>query len=227
MRPQPKPHRRPALAPHEKPDFVELLTQALGFYAQAVSPFAIGVWWQACQGVDLQQVRRALTAHAMDPDRGQFAPKPADIVRQLKGTAADRSLVAWGKVMDAIRRVGAYQSVAFDDGAIHAAIEDMGGWPAVCRSQMDELPFMQKRFTDLHRAYSARPDATWPARLPGEHEVTNATIGHAPAPPALVGDEQQARRVMARGVEGAKTPIAFAAAATVPLLRRGSDEEAA
>ena len=54
--------------------FAELLTQALGFYGQAVSPFALGVWWQACQGCELQQLRRSLTAHAMDPERGQFAP---------------------------------------------------------------------------------------------------------------------------------------------------------
>ena len=77
-------HAQEALrAPHDKPAFVELLTQALGFYGQAVSPFAVSVWWQACQGVELDQVRRALTAHAMDPDRGHFAPKPADVVRQL------------------------------------------------------------------------------------------------------------------------------------------------
>ena len=57
-----------------------------------------------------------------------------------------------------MQRVGAYRSVAFDDGAIHAAIEDMGGWPAVCRGKADELPFLQKRFTDLHRAYSSRPE---------------------------------------------------------------------
>jgi len=216
------------VAPHDKPAFVELLTQALGFYGQAVSPFAVSVWWQACQGVEIEQVRRALTAHAMDPDHGHFAPKPADIVRQLKGTAADRSLVAWGKVMDAIRRVGAYQSVAFDDGAIHAAIEDMGGWSAVCRGQVDELPFLQKRFTDLHRAYSARPDAKWPARLLGEHDLANAKLGHATAPPALVGDVDKARRVMSLGVNGPKTAVTFeTATASVALLRDGGSEEAA
>jgi hypothetical protein len=52
-------------------------------------------------------------------------PKPADIVRNLQGTASDRSLIAWGKLLEAMRRVGAYRSVAFDDGAIHAAVEDM------------------------------------------------------------------------------------------------------
>lgn len=191
----------------------ELLTQALGFYGQTLSPFALSVWWQACQGVELAQLRRALTLHAMDPDRGAFAPKPADIMRQLRGTAADRSLIAWGKVMDAAKRVGAYQSVAFDDGAIHAAIEDMGGWPHVCRSTEDELPFLQRRFCDLHRAYAARPDLSWPARLAGEHERANALHGFKSAPPALVGDPERARLVMQAGASGGKTAITFDSAA--------------
>lgn len=197
----------------DRADFVALLTQALGFYGQTVSGFAVDVWWQACQGVELAQLRRALSAHAMDPDRGQFAPKPADIVRQLRGTQADRSLIAWGKVLEAIRRVGAYRSVAFDDGAIHAAIVDLGGWPAVCRSTVDELPFLQRRFTDAHRAYSLRPDAKWPAWLAGDHETANAIAGHAVEPPALVGDADSARRVMLAGSVGGKVQITFEPAA--------------
>lgn len=201
------------MEPRDRDQFVELLTQALGFHGQAVSPFAVGVWWQACQGIDLGQLRRALTAHAMDPDRGHFAPKPSDIVRQLVGTQADRSLVAWGMVMDAIRRVGAYQSVAFDDGAIHSAIEDMGGWSAVCRSEVSELPFLQKRFCDLHRAYSLRPNASWPALLVGEHEATNRLNCHPVGPPMLVGNAERAMEVMRTGVAGPKTAISAAVSA--------------
>ncbi len=206
----------------DKGAFSELLTQALGFYGQTVSPFALGVWWQACQGVDLAQVRRALTAHAMDPDRGQWAPKPADIVRQLKGTQADRSLIAWGKVMDAVKRVGAYRSVVFDDGAIHAAIEDMGGWPNVCRTKEDELPFLQRRFTDLHRAYSMRPDVSFPGRLMGEHEAQNRQLGFKVQAPLLVGDPEKAAQVAALGCDGAKTTITASDAMPDSIKRIGA-----
>lgn len=202
----------------EREDFSALLAQALGFYGQTLSPFALGVWWQACQGVELADVRRALTAHAMDPDRGQFAPKPADIVRMLRGTSADRSLIAWGKVLDAMQRVGAYRTVVFDDGAIHAAIVDMGGWPAVCRGNADELPFTQKRFCDLHKAYSARPDAPYPAQLLGETESTNRMNGHPSPPPTLVGDPQRAQSVARLGCDGPKTTIT--AADALPAIKR-------
>lgn len=171
---------------NDRQAFGSLLADALGFYGQSVTAFALGVWWQACDRFELGQVAKALTAHAMDAERGHFPPRPADIVRQLHGTQADRSLIAWGKVLDAMQRVGAYRSVAFDDGAIHSAIEDLGGWAKVCRSTHDELPFLQKRFCDSHRAYSARPDMAHPAMLMGEHEASNRSLGKRVAPPMLV-----------------------------------------
>jgi hypothetical protein len=170
---------------NDRDEFGALLSQALAFYGITTSKFALGVWWQACSGFELEQVRKALTAHAMDPDRGQFVPKPADLVRQLQGTHADRSLIAWGKVHDAIGRIGAWKSVVFDDPAIHAAIADMGGWPAVCASKVDELPFLQKRFCD----------------------------GREVAPPLLVGDPQRAAAVQQGGQAGGRSQITIAGAA--------------
>lgn len=188
-------------------NFSGLLSQVLGFYNQTVSKFALQVWWEACQRYDLGQVSKAMTAHAMDPDRGHFAPRPADIVRKLDGSAADRSLIAWGKVFDAMQRVGAYTSVCFDDGAIHSAISDMGGWAKICRSGMDELQFVQKRFCEAHRVYSSRPDAEHPAKLIGEHEIANFAAGQKTQPPVLIGDPAKARRVLEIGTTTGKTEI--------------------
>lgn len=191
----------------DRESFAVLLTDVMAFYRQDVSPFALSVWWQACQQFDIEQVRKALTAHAMDAERGQWAPKPADLVRMLQGTFTDRSLVAWGKVLDAAQRVGAYESVAFDDPAIHCAIVDLGGWQAVCRTDMDELPFLQKRFTDAHKAYAARPSLTYPARLAGDHEQSNALRGMPVVPPVLIGDPAKAAEVQKMGGESGKTQI--------------------
>jgi hypothetical protein len=197
----------------DRGDFRRLLGDVMAFYRQDVSEFALGVWWQACQPFGMDQVRKALNAHAIDPDRGQFAPKPADLVRQLRGTQSDRSLIAWGKVLGAMRRVGAYTSVVFDDGAIHAAIVDMGGWPTVCRSSTDELPFIQKRFTDLHRAYSGREGTIYPPSLAGELELRNGVHGYNTPAPTLIGDPEQARKVQRLGIAGGKTQITTADAA--------------
>lgn len=176
--------------------FVSLMTAALAFYRQEATTFTLGVWWEACRDFSLEQVRKALTAHARSPDRGQFPPMPADLVRVLQGTQQDRSLIAWGKVFDAMQRVGAYESVDFGDPAVHCAIEDAGGWPQLCRTPMDQLQFLQKRFCDAHRAYSNRGEAVRPvAYLPGVHESQNRASGKAPAPPVLLGQAPAMQRL--------------------------------
>lgn len=191
----------------DKRAFADLITQALAFYRQEVSTFTLSVWWQACQPFSLEQVQKAFTAHATDAERGRFPPMPADIVKHLQGTQTDRGLMAWGKVLEAIQRVGAYQSVAFDDPAIHAAIEDVGGWTTICRSEMSELPFLQRRFTEAHRAYCGRQAYPFPAYLIGESEAANRAAGKRVVPPVLIGNPQKAAEVVKLGATGPRTTI--------------------
>jgi len=153
----------------DRPAFAQLLTDAMVFYRKDMSRFALGVWWEACKGFAYEQVQKAITAHAMDPERGQFAPMPADIVKQLHGTKTDRSLMAWSLVYEAIARHGAYASVKFADPATQLAIHDMGGWVKLCTGETAELQFAQKRFCDFYRSYSNRPDLREIPSLPGIH----------------------------------------------------------
>lgn len=167
--------------------FSELLAHAHAFYRKDVSEFAIGVWWEACRPFDIKQVRKALTQHCMDPERGRFAPMPSDIVRELQGTHVDRSVAAWGKVLAAISSVGAYRDVDFGDMAVHAAIADIGGWVAICRCTFADLPHFERRFKEAYRVYSKRPEvaASTPAVLLGEHSVINASKGVLAGPGAV------------------------------------------
>ena len=184
--------------PPDRAPFAQLMTQVLAFYRQDVTDFTLDVWWEACRNFDLEQVRKALTAHAMDPDRGQFAPKPADLVRQLRGTHTDRALLAWGRVFEAMSSVGAYRSPDLGDPIAHAVIVDMGGWPTLCRSDNDALPFTQKRFCDTYRTYAARGEiSTMPLRLVGESEASNAALGF------VVGDVPRLERTAPRSIGSA------------------------
>lgn len=197
----------------DKPRFKNLLTDAMGFYKQDVSGFALSVWWQACEGFDFEQVAKAMTNHAMDPDRGQFAPKPADIVRQLSGTKTDKAMLAWGKAFDAAGRVGAYTDVVFDDPAIHAAIEDLGGWVKFCRTETEELSYLQHRFSESYRAYVGRESFDYPRRLGGDRSPDDVYMkrGLPPPKPAVIGDIEKARQVYRIGSQTGKTAMAFQA----------------
>lgn len=200
------------MRPSDTPALVQLVTDVLAYYRQNVSEFTLSVWVQACQPYDLEQVRKALTAHATDAERGQFAPKVADLVRILSGTATDRAQIAWGKVHEAASAVGSYTDVVFDDPAIHAVVEDLGGWPKVCRTEIKELGYLQHRFCESYRAYAGRGTFDYPRRLAGDRspDVEFEKKGLPLPRPALVGDPDRARTVYHGGGAG-KARISFVA----------------
>lgn len=192
------------MQPSEKPAFYELLSDALGYYGKPASEFTLQVWWQACQKFSFEQITKALTAHATDAERGQFAPKVADVIRILEGTKTDRSLLAWGKVLEAIGAVGAYQDVCFDDPAIHASIADCGGWVKICRSDMAEIGYLQHRFCQSHQAYTGRGEFEYPRVLAGDRSPDGDYLKRGlPVPkPVLVGNAERAKLVYLHGGSG-------------------------
>lgn len=199
------------MRPTDEAHLVALVTDALAYYRQPVSTFTLSVWIQACQPFTMEQVAKAMTAHATDPDRGQFAPKVADIIRILQGTYTDRAQLAWGKTLEAMSSVGAYTDVVFDDPAIHACIEDLGGWPKVCRTETKELSYLQHRFCESHKAYTGRGTFEYSRRLPGDRSPDHEFEKHGvPLPrPALVGDPERCKQVYQGGNVAGKTAITY------------------
>ena len=192
--------------------FQALFTSAWAYYGKDSAPDVMLMYWEALQGFEFEQVKRAFNAHALDPEQGRFAPKLADLVRIMQGTQGDRAALAWGKLFQAMSRVGAYQSVVFDDAAIHAAIDDLGGWPKVCRTNLDELGYVQTAFAKSYRAYVGRGQFPYPHKLLGDGECADALWhrkGLRPPMPALVGNTERALAVMSGGESGGKTAIAM------------------
>lgn len=195
---------------HERGNFAQLVTDVLAYYRQDASRFVLDLWWNACQPFDLEQIQKAMQRHATDPEHGQFAPKVADLVRILSGTTTDRASLAWGKVLEAMSSVGAYTDVIFDDPAIHAAAEDMGGWPKMCRTELKELGLLQHRFMQSYRAYAERGQFDFPRRLGGDRSPDSEyeKAGLKLPRPALIGDPARAKLVYQSGGAG-KTAITF------------------
>ncbi len=197
--------------PHEREAFGALLTDVLAYYRQDASRFVLDLWWGACQPFELAQIRGAMQRHATDAEHGRFAPKVADVVRILAGTASDRAALAWGKALEAMSSVGAYTDVVFDDPAIHAVVEDLGGWPKVCRTDLKDLGYLQHRFCESHRAYTGRGSFDYPRRLGGDRSPDSdyARVGLPPPRLAFIGNAERARAVYEGGNAAGKTAVRF------------------
>lgn len=192
----------------DKPNFAKLLTSVMAFYRQDMSEFALGVWWEGCKPFDFAAIRDAFNRHAVNPDNGQFAPKPADVVKLLQGSTADGAMVAWSKVDKAVRSVGTYQTVVFDDPIIHPVIQDMGGWIEFGRKEEKEWPFVAKEFQNRFRGYKTQGGVDeYPKSLVGMAEAQNAQQGFAAQPPVLIGNPSKARLVLQNGSD--KAAIGF------------------
>lgn len=209
-------------------EFGQLVKDVMAYYGQNTTKFTMSVWWGACQAFDFEQVSSALQKHATDPERGRFAPKVADIVRALQGTTTDRAAIAWGKVHGAMSSVGAYKDVVFDDPAIHAVIEDLGGWPKICRVEVSELSYLQHRFQEAHKAYTERGKFDYMRRLPGDRSPDHdyASRGLPLPRPVLVGEMSQAMAVLQHGNAGGKTKMQELPAAAMRLLSVKSSDNA-
>lgn len=188
------------MAPQDRKRLAHCLLAASELYGKSVSEALAGIWWNALRAYDIEAIETAFQRHMTNPDTGQFMPKPADIVRLLAGTSQDAALVAWAKVDRAVRTVGPYASVTFDDALTMRVLQDMGGWIAFGTKDDDEWPFVGNEFVKRYQGYRQRGEVPeYPTRLIGISEHDNVQKGRKGGEVVLIGDPLKARAVADAG----------------------------
>lgn len=191
--------------------FSTMLRAIAEYCGKPLSSAVIAIYWQGLGDLDLSAVRHALNAHIQNPDTGQFMPKIADIRRMLGGSTQDAALVAWAKVDSAVRHVGTYADVVFDDALIHRVLHDMGGWVALGTRSEDEWPFVAREFENRYRGFRMRGERPeYPRQLVGITNASNLRTGHPVQTPRLIGDVSRCEAVMVGGTD--RPLIGFASA---------------
>ena len=180
--------------------FHDGIAGVMGFYGKSLSRFALDVWWTALKSYELPAIIDAFNRHLANPDAGQFAPKPADIIRMLQGSTQDSALRAWAKVDRAVRSVGTYCDVVFDDALIHRVIQDMGGWIGLGTKSEAEWPFVAKEFENRYRGFRSRNEhPPYAPVLIGIATAHNEPKGFESGKPVLIGNKQLAAQVLQGG----------------------------
>lgn len=183
--------------------FLALLSGVSDYYGKALSEGVQDLYWNGLEQYDIEAVEKAFWEHTQNPDNGQFMPKIADITRAMQGRTQDQAAVAWSKVDAAVRRVGTYADVVFDDPIIHRVIAEMGGWIWFGQQVEDDWPFIAKRFEAMYRSYKVRGEVPdYQPVLTGMANAQNQQNGFKGQPPILIGNEQRAQAVLAGGVAG-------------------------
>lgn len=174
----------------DKKEFAQFMSGLFAMYGKEISQMILRIWFEALRQYDFKAVKDAMSRHVINPDNGQFLPKPADIIRLIGGTTVDSALEAWAEVDKAVRHVGTYQSVQFADPIIHKVIQDMGGWVRLGSKSEDEWAFVAKEFQTRYRGIktvNAPVDA--PKVLTGITDQQNALAGiNYQSKPVLIGN---------------------------------------
>jgi len=182
----------------EKKRFATLLTGLSEYYGKEVSKALAGIYWEGLKQYDFDAISKACQLHMASPDEnGRWFPKIADITKYLEGSTQDQAELAWSKVDKAIRQVGVYADVVFDDPVIHAVLQDMGGWIVLGDKDDEAWPFVGKEFKTRYRGYKQKTQQPeYPARLIGVANAHNAANGQPLQPPRLVGDMAKCKEVL-------------------------------
>ena len=189
------------MLPTERLRFATLLTGVADYYGKELSQGVVALYWQGLQQYDIDAVEKALWEHTQNPDSGQFMPKIADVTRMLQGRTTDQAAIAWSKVDSAVRRVGTYSDVVFDDPIIHRVIADMGGWIKLgaCPDER-EWPHIARNFEGRYRGYKTRGEVPeYQPVMTGIANAQNGLQGFRLQPPMLIGNEVKAKQVMLAG----------------------------
>lgn len=120
-------------------------------------------------------------------------PKIGEIREMLTGKVEDKAELEAAKVWEAIKRVGGWTSVVFDDATTQAVIQyTFGGWSKLCGEMMeDQQKWFIKDFVKAYGAYS-RQKVT----------VTGQLSGRGIGDPVLIGDKEKALQIMQIPQEG-------------------------
>jgi len=171
-------------------------------YDKKISPQIIQTYWSVLESFSIDEIKTAFHKHLQNTENGQFFPKPADIIRCIRGNSEGRALKAWTDVDYAIRTIGPYQDMVFDDPLIHATINDMGGWISLCKVHFDEYPFKANEFKTRYRSMQNIPPTIYPAKLIGiasahNRQIYNQTrgIGYE-VKPTFLGAVEKCQKVL-------------------------------
>jgi len=174
-----------------------LMTTAGEIYNKTFSKLLLKLYWDSLQKYTYDEVENAIYQHIKSPEVGRYPPKPADIVAVINRGDKNQSLQAWKKVEHAIKHVGSYASVVFDDALIHAVIFDMGGWISLCAMTYRDLPLRAKEFQTRYQEYLQKPPHHWLSHLIGIFEAHNSCNDDQSL--QLIGDRDKALQVHANG----------------------------
>ena len=162
----------------DRKEFKMLMLGAGDIYNKPIANPLLQVYFNALTQFSLEEVSAAMTAHFIDPDQGTFFPKPADLVRQIKGSSKDqkrsiesRAELAWSQIYYHITTHGPYRNLKMDDKQGLAAVKTIGGMNVLSTADNEKMTWLKKEFISQYDTLENTPLEQLPSTMPGLVEL--------------------------------------------------------
>lgn len=129
------------------------------------------IYWEIFKEYPLDDFLRGVSILVKTRTTASF-PKPAEIIQAFEGVPDDHVALAVSSTRKAIREVGMYKSVTFEDVIINQVIDRLGGWVYVCNDF--DWEYRRKEFEQLYEAIKREGGGVSIKYLLGQHEINNA-----------------------------------------------------
>lgn len=138
---------------NDRTDFAKCFAATCLVYDVSPSTEKANAYFSLLGKFSIEQVLTAFAKHPLDPDRGRFFPKPADIVYQMQGTEKqalelmeNKAEVEWAAIVTAAS--GGYEPKNISVES-RSALRSLGGINKVGYTLEKDLPFLKRDFVAL------------------------------------------------------------------------------
>lgn len=186
---------------NDRPRFATLM-KAMGetFGNTIPSKEKVELYFRVLSDLPVETVETAVYNLIRDRKITSTFPVPGEIRDALPGTGESAAILALDKVERAAQRIGAYQSIIFDDPVIHATIDALGGWVHIASEIPEhEWTWFKKDFLKTYQAMAKNPGREAPKSLPGKFEMQNACENRESPEPVYFGTQPEAVKKIEAG----------------------------
>lgn len=180
--------------------FASSLTAVAALYGQELIPQVVEIYFRTLEKFTIDEVEQGISKACSSC---KFFPKPVELIDCITGgtgNLADKAMVEACRVLEAIKSIGSYSTVCFDDPVTQAVIvQQFGGWAKFADLLVDSEKWFIKDFTSGYQAF-ARQNVRHYGALPGISSGQNALTGRQhDEKPIYIGDVEKAKAIHAQG----------------------------
>lgn len=156
-------------------EFTPIFTVLCDYFGAKPSPGVAKLYFEAFKNWSVENFKRACSL-ICNSRVYPGLPKIPEIREMVEGKPEDQAALAYHTLIETIKRIGPWETVVFEDGAIGRAVEALGGWEQINEWSLDEWKFRKKDFEQFYLA-NLRSGRTEPITLYGAFDRINVASG--------------------------------------------------